>query len=231
MIRMKPSVRPPMNPEIIPRRSPRPIPTKPAMSPILSEFGVPRTSTVHRSRPWVSVPRRCNPLGTRRGVEAPTTACFASTISGPTVEKMSSTASMDRPMTSCRGDPWVAEEPDLAPRTSDGLRAGGGLGGHVLRCRMRGSRMGSEQVDDEDRDPEGQDQDRHDAVDDEDVLAHDRLDEQPTEARVGEDRLDQDRAGDDRPEGDGQRGHLGEQGVAQSVAQEHAPGVKPFDSA
>ena len=68
MIRMTVSAAPPMNPAIKPSSRPTPIPTKPAINPILSEFGVPRTSSVHRSRPCVSVPRRWAALGASRGV-------------------------------------------------------------------------------------------------------------------------------------------------------------------
>ena len=50
-----------------PSTRPTPTPTMPAMRPILSEFGVPRTRSVHRSRPCVSVPRKCSQQGGRRG--------------------------------------------------------------------------------------------------------------------------------------------------------------------
>ena len=101
MIRMIESGKPPKKPAINASTRPTPTPTKPAMRPILRVLPTPSAITVHRSRPWVSVPSQCPTPGGTRGTVAPTFAILELTTSGPMIANRTIAVSMASPMISC----------------------------------------------------------------------------------------------------------------------------------
>ena len=86
---------------------------KPAISPIFSVFGVPRTRVVSMSRPCESVPRTYAAEGGRRGGTAPTLALRASTRNRP------DQAEEDDEEEDAHADDEAAADPALGEATAE----------------------------------------------------------------------------------------------------------------
>src|SRR5581483_6749595 len=82
-----------------------------------------------------------------------------------------------------------------------------------------------DQVDDQDRRRSSQQQDKHNALNQIEIIGDDRLIQQIAHARVRKQVFNQDRATDEAAKAQGQRSELGQNRVANGIAQEDAPGA------
>ena len=225
---MTESGRPPKKPAMSARTRPIPTPTKPAIRPIFSVFGVPSAMTVQRSRPWVSVPRKCCAFGGRRGNGRADVGLLGIDHQRADDREDDDRADHQQPDDQLARDARVVQELEPGPAPWRPAWARRRRRSSCCRCRILGSRTGM--IRSMMNTATASVTISMNTIPLMTKMSLPRMDaeQQAAQTRVVEDRLDQDRAGDDRAEREGEGRDLRQQGVAHPVADEDPVGLQPL---